>query len=106
MALECLSQLKEEITHTDAFPEDMPGVQQALTQLQSSMTKVTDQDLLNRSLRAAAVRMVKRNEAYDETVKCGLLQMSQSSHLVIDIYDPYHCLEADHARTSFCQFLC
>lgn len=69
MALECLSQLKEEITHTDAFPEDMPDVQQALTLLQSNMTKAVDQDLLDRSLRAASVRMVKRNEAYDETVR-------------------------------------
>ena len=69
MASDCLSQLKEEITHTDAFPEDAPAVEQALAQLQADMKQPVDQDLLVRAVRAAAVRMIKRNESYDDTVR-------------------------------------
>lgn len=73
IAVESLTQLKEEITHTDAFPEDAPGVEQALSRLESVLMKTIDQDMLDRSLRAASVRIVKRNEAYDETVQDDIL---------------------------------
>lgn len=81
MSSDCLTQLREEVSHTDAFTEETPGVQQALLALETDLSSAIDQDLLARSLSAAAVRAAKRNERYDQTV--GLINLRRQACLTL-----------------------
>jgi proteasome activator subunit 4 len=67
---DCLTHLTEEAVHTDAYTQDTPGVTDALFALEAEFSSSpVDPDLLAEALRKAPIRVAKRKETYDQTVR-------------------------------------
>src|SRR6267154_430902 len=66
---DCLTHLTEEAVHTDAYTQDTPGVRDALLALEAEFSSPVDPDLLAEALRKAPIRVAKRKETYDQTVR-------------------------------------
>lgn len=71
--------LTEEAVHSDAYTQATLGVGQALLELQAEFTpSAVDQELLAEVKRKAPVRVAKRREEYEKTVRNIILQRSHS----------------------------
>jgi len=64
-----LIHLTEEAVRTDAYTQDVPGVKEALINLEAEFSSsVVDPDLLAETLQKAAARVARRQERYSLTV--------------------------------------
>jgi proteasome activator subunit 4 len=66
---DCLTHLKEEAVHTDAYTQDTSGVKTALLALEAEFSSsAVDPHLLAEALQKAPIRAARRKHMYDQTV--------------------------------------
>lgn len=70
LSQDCVAHLHEEAIHTDAYSLDTPTIEGALQELEVEFgPSFIDQVLLKEALAKTRVRVARRNEVYNETVR-------------------------------------
>ena len=103
LAQDCVLHLNEEATHTDGYTLDTSRVDQALFDLESEFsTFFVDRKFLTKATEKSAVRNIKRNVVYNDTVwttssKPDQLTKSWSHQ---GLLSPWSCIEAYNSCKS------
>ena len=104
VANDAITNLAEETTRTDAFPESTPQVKLAVDALRADLSpELIDQDLLSEALHKSIARGEARERKYAQTV--SLAFCVRDFHIVIGwtgIGYCRNCTQTNHTRKYWC----